>query len=330
MAAAADPYTYPGTDVLINKAGIQDQAELNRVEQGLAELGHLKEIHIRLVGDLYDWAGERRTTDVQAMGTGVPHCRPEFLDQFAEQIFSDLARDGNLRDLDQERFSERLAYHWGEVTALHYFRDGNTRSQSAFFNQLSTEAGWAEALAVPSKWTQGLRIIPGEIAVEHPEKTAVDDMEIRLKKSLTGLEAELVIIDCPNRSGGLLLRSALLASDTVLYAADPTEDGVAGVESAIESVERFKQGQADRGLANALRTAGVIVSKYHYGAVERSVEKLSVDDMEKITTVIYPLLPHQPFVLKCRRSGEWYGDYRQGQKISNSYQEILTKVMKND
>lgn len=158
MALPADPYTYPGTDVLINKAGIRDQAELNRVEQGLAELGladlrlhpvegafdlnHLKEIHVRLVGDLYDWAGERRTTDVQAMGTGVPYCRPAYLDEFAGQIFSGLTRDGNLKSLDQEGFSERLAYHWGEVTALHYFRDGNTRSQSAFFDQLSTEAGW--------------------------------------------------------------------------------------------------------------------------------------------------------------------------------------------
>lgn len=31
---------------------------------------------------------------------------------------------------------------WGEVTAIHPFRDVNTRSQFMFFNQLAAEAGW--------------------------------------------------------------------------------------------------------------------------------------------------------------------------------------------
>lgn len=190
--------------------------------------------------------------------------------------------------------------------------------------------GWAEQLAVPSKWHPRLRVIPSEPAVEHREKTAVDDMELRLKRSLAGLTAERVVIDCPNRTGGLLLRSALLASTHIIYAADPTEDGAAGVESATESVARFKKSQADRGVPDHLTEAGIVVSKYHYGAVTHDIEKFSIDDMEEMGTVLYPLIPHQPFVRKCRRAGEWYGDFRQGAKLKDAYMEIAGKVFNND
>lgn len=186
--------------------------------------------------------------------------------------------------------------------------------------------GWAEQLAVKSTWHENFRVIPSEPAVELREKSSVDDMELRLKRSLVGLTADVVVIDCPNRTGGLLLRSALLASTHVVYAADPTEDGAAGVESASESVARFKKSQADRGVSDNLVELGTVVSKYHYGAIEHGIEKVSVDDMEELGTVLYPLIPHQPFILKCRRSGEWYGSYRQGQKLKEAYAEIAGKV----
>ncbi|MCG7301634.1 Fic family protein [Brevibacterium ravenspurgense] len=46
------------------------------------------------------------------------------------------AEDHYLVGLAHEQFTERLAYHWGEVSVLHPFRDGNTRSQSVFFDLL--------------------------------------------------------------------------------------------------------------------------------------------------------------------------------------------------
>lgn len=153
-----DRYTYPGSEVLANKLGIRDPQELARVEQGLAEIGlielrhrplpgsfdlaHLGRIHIRLVGDLYDWAGQIRTVDTQALGTGVPYCRPDFIPPFAQEIFGGIDADNQLRGMNQETFTARLAHHWGELTALHPFRDGNTRSQSAFIDQLAREAGY--------------------------------------------------------------------------------------------------------------------------------------------------------------------------------------------
>lgn len=153
-----DSYTYPDSEVLRNKFGITNQDGLSRIEQALAELGltdlranpvagsfdltYLQAIHRRLVGELYEWAGELRTTDTQAMGTGVPYCRPEFIEAFASEVFSGIAADKFLKGLDHDAFVERLSYHWGELTTLHPFRDGNTRSQSAFFDQLGRQAGW--------------------------------------------------------------------------------------------------------------------------------------------------------------------------------------------
>lgn len=154
----SDKYTYPGTEVLINILGIKDQALLDRTEQNLANIGlvelrmapilgsfnfpHLKAIHRKLVGELYEWAGQIRTTDTQAMGTGVAHCRPEFIEAFAKEVFAGIAADNFLLEMDHNNFTQRLAHHWGELTALHPFRDGNTRSQSAFIDHLAAQAGW--------------------------------------------------------------------------------------------------------------------------------------------------------------------------------------------
>ncbi len=39
-------------------------------------------------------------------------------------------------------FLDRMAHFFGEVNAIHPFREGNGRTQRAFFRQLSREAGW--------------------------------------------------------------------------------------------------------------------------------------------------------------------------------------------
>lgn len=36
----------------------------------------------------------------------------------------------------------RLAHYYGEINAIHPFREGNGRTQRAFLGQLAREAGW--------------------------------------------------------------------------------------------------------------------------------------------------------------------------------------------
>src|SRR5699024_11606017 len=54
-----------------------------------------------------------------------------------------LAEVDHLRGRDRAGFSRGLAEAWGDITAVHPFRDVNTRSQFTLFNQLAADAGWA-------------------------------------------------------------------------------------------------------------------------------------------------------------------------------------------
>lgn len=153
-----DHYTYPGSDVLINKLGITDYEHWKFVETevigqrmgelrehpipGSYDLTHLLAIHRALTRDLYVWAGEIRDTDTHPGGTGIIHCRPEFIDAEAERVFGEFAARDHLRGLDADAFADGLAWAWGETTSLHATRDVNTRSQHIFFNQLARDAGW--------------------------------------------------------------------------------------------------------------------------------------------------------------------------------------------
>lgn len=154
-----DHYTYPGTEVLVNIPGYTDpvlwkdaetlaiatrQAELlvSPLEVGF-DLAHLRAIHAHLVQDFYTWGGQLRDTDTGPGGTGIAHCRPQFIPVEAERIFTALSDQGYLRDREADAFSRGLAWVWGETTVLHPFRDVNTRSQFAFFTQLARDAGWA-------------------------------------------------------------------------------------------------------------------------------------------------------------------------------------------
>ncbi|AWG01499.1 Fic/DOC family protein [Clavibacter michiganensis] len=154
-----DKYTYPGSGgVLINAAGITEHAVLddamNYVSSvALAEirtesiparpdLEYLRGIHVRMFGDLLPTiAGRIRDVDVQATGTGIPYCRPDFIEANLDTLFRKLQREDYLTGLEANTFTECLADRWGELSAIHPWRDGNTRSQSVYVAALAQRAG---------------------------------------------------------------------------------------------------------------------------------------------------------------------------------------------
>lgn len=151
---ADDPYTDPVTGVLLNKLGLETAAELEAAEREIThaalillgespvhlgyDLTHLCAIHQRIFGDIYDWAGQIRTVGI---AKGTLFCLPQYIETSAAEIFRALSSENFLRDLDREAFVARLAYYMGEVNAVHPFREGNGRTQRAFFEQLAREAG---------------------------------------------------------------------------------------------------------------------------------------------------------------------------------------------
>jgi cell filamentation protein len=155
-----DPYLDPAAGVLRNRLDISDGATLRVVEAditaaimlrlseqtlpGAYDLTHLSSFHREIFGDLYPWAGEIRTV---AIAKTDLFCLPQHIEPYAAEVFGQLADEKQLRDLPRERFVSRLTHFYAEVNALHPFREGNGRTQRAFFSQLARAAGW------PIDWT---------------------------------------------------------------------------------------------------------------------------------------------------------------------------------
>ena len=69
-------------------------------------------------------------------------CRHEFISTEGERIFGQLRKESVLRSLPQDNFCERLAYYFGEINALHPFREGNGRTQRTMLEAIAKQAGY--------------------------------------------------------------------------------------------------------------------------------------------------------------------------------------------
>lgn len=183
-----------------------------------------------------------------------------------------------------------------------------------------------EAYALTSEWHPKLDVLAGSRDLEIREKNPEDDIELRLTMALQDSPWDHVVIDCPNRSGNVLLRSALIPAETVVYASDCTADGYEGVVSAQESVERFLKGQRLRGIQQTINQPGSVVSKYHAGAVEWKTEGKVVDQLRELTGLCGPILPFKPFVQKARMGGVWFGRYPKGKELMEGYQQTMREI----
>lgn len=149
-------------ETLPNLPGFTDPDELAQYEQRMAairigelemhpqrvtgqfDFPHLQRIHRYILQDVYPWAGSLRIAgqDTGAQGLGIPHCRPEFLRAELSRVFAAIADRPPSKD-DLERAIATVAEYWGELTAVHPFRDGNSRTQRYFFTEYMSEAGWS-------------------------------------------------------------------------------------------------------------------------------------------------------------------------------------------
>jgi cell filamentation protein len=148
-----DPYADPVTGVLRNKLGLGAAEELAAAEREIThaalillrespvratyDLPHQCAIHRQIFGDIYEWAGRIRTV---VIAKGSPFCLPQYIESSSADIFRALRGENFLRDLERGALLDRLTFYLGEVNAIHPFREGNGRTQRAFFEQLAREA----------------------------------------------------------------------------------------------------------------------------------------------------------------------------------------------
>lgn len=151
-----DRYVYPGTNILVNKFGLTDATALESIERtvsakaiadmkaegvtGRFDQPHLQDIHKRIFGDLYDWAGEFR--DIQIWKGGTEFAAPEEIPDKIDALCAGIRAAGYFQRLDRAGTADALADVLADLNKIHPFREGNGRTQRAFVSQLALNAGY--------------------------------------------------------------------------------------------------------------------------------------------------------------------------------------------
>jgi cell filamentation protein len=149
--AEPDPYFYPGTAVLINRADLRDQAALDDFEGEMTSLRfsepfpdgrlsyrHYLSVHRHLFQDVYRWAGKIRTVRIAKGGNAF--CYPEHIDREMRRLFPELSEQNHLKGLSARAFADNAAHFLAELNAIHPFREGNGRTQLSFLVILAGKA----------------------------------------------------------------------------------------------------------------------------------------------------------------------------------------------
>ena len=152
--AIEDPLCYPGSQVLINRADLRDQDDLDQFEQlmflsrseeplqeGDLNYEHYKKVHHHFFQDVYDWAGHPQ--EIRTGKGGNWFCYPEYIDPEMRKLFAQLASEDHLTNiLDPDGFANRAAHYIAEINAIHPFREGNGRCQLTLLNLLLKVSGF--------------------------------------------------------------------------------------------------------------------------------------------------------------------------------------------
>ncbi len=165
-----DPYTDPKTGVLRNKLGLRDAAALafherelvtqrirESVPTGQFDLVHLKAIHRHLFQDVYEWAGETRTVEINKDGAQFQF--RHYIETGMADVHRRLKAKSLLRGLSPTAFAKEAGAILGDVNYVHPFREGNGRTQLHYLKQLAAHAGHAldlEKLEGPT-WIEASR-----------------------------------------------------------------------------------------------------------------------------------------------------------------------------
>ncbi|MBU9812282.1 putative adenosine monophosphate-protein transferase Fic [Rahnella sp. SL6] len=154
LVAGADPYYYPGINVLKNRLEIREEHRLLQAELAFTALRasamplgpsvmglpHLCAVHLSLFQDIYTWAGEFREIDIYKDDT--PFCHFEYIEKEGNALMQELEEEKFLIGLPLDNLAERLAHYYTGLNLLHPFRTGNGRALRIFIEQLVIHAGY--------------------------------------------------------------------------------------------------------------------------------------------------------------------------------------------
>ena len=155
-----DPYTYEGTNVLINKADIRNQEKLDEFETTMVQLAlidlmkreyvintvfDIYTIHRLLFQEVYDWAGKKRTINIYKNepvldGMSVSYTDYDYIDEDLKRVDKDLLSI-KWESLNLEEKIKNIRRIIADIWRTHAFREGNTRTVSVFLYLLTKRIG---------------------------------------------------------------------------------------------------------------------------------------------------------------------------------------------
>lgn len=165
---------YPGTRTLINKLGIQDAEKLAEAEKSITaaasydllklnpikggfDLAHMQEIHRRLMGEVYAWAGDVRDHPLfkkRPDGLTTEFARPDEIQGMNQRLQAIASATEGFSRIPVGKYVSTIAETYQLANEMHPFREGNGRTQRIFLSYLAEKAGYElrYSAVAPEAW----------------------------------------------------------------------------------------------------------------------------------------------------------------------------------
>ena len=149
-------YCYPDTNVLKNKLNIRDNKLLKTAEEEITLIKqmellknpikgnfsktHFMNIHKFIFEDIYSFAGKIRREQISK--TDTMFYPPNLIDKELDKVFAKIKEKNMIRETDEEKIFDNLAYVMAELNIIHPFREGNGRSIREFIRLMVKRMGY--------------------------------------------------------------------------------------------------------------------------------------------------------------------------------------------
>ena len=149
-------YCYPDSNVLKNKLNIRENKLLKTAEEEITLIkqmellknpikgnfskAHLINIHKFIFEDIYPFAGKIRREQISKADTMF--YPPNLINRELDKVFAKTKEKNMLKETDEEKVFDNLAYVMAELNIIHPFREGNGRSIREFIRLMAKRMGY--------------------------------------------------------------------------------------------------------------------------------------------------------------------------------------------
>ena len=105
-------------------------------------LSHFVDIHKKILGDIYFFAGEFRKENIAKGSFRFADYR--YMENEITRLFQIISKDNIIenKSIGKDVLAEKLAYYSAELNVLHPFREGNGRTIREYIRQMALKLGY--------------------------------------------------------------------------------------------------------------------------------------------------------------------------------------------